>query len=161
MIPDVLLHAQKPPGAPTGVVEQYVTLRHPETQEEVPFERLIYHSPTGLSYGYAGSGPSDLALNILALHFPLEAGAPRTEEELRASLGISDNDWENSKLTPEQAEELWDKKQQLPVAVTNGFVHQRVWELYQDFKREIIAPLNQNASHVISAQMVREWIERQ
>lgn len=161
MIPDVLLHVYPMPNAPKGVVEQYVTLRNPETQEEVPFERLIYHSPAGLAYGYAGSGPSDLALNILALHFPLEQNAPKTIEELRASLGISDNDWANGELTPEAAEELWEKKQQLPIAVINGFVHQRVWELYQDFKREVIAPLDKNASHVISAQMVREWIERQ
>lgn len=26
---------------------------------------LIFHSPTGFEYGYAGSGPADLALNIL------------------------------------------------------------------------------------------------
>ncbi len=26
---------------------------------------VIYHSPTGLEYGYAGSGPADLALSIL------------------------------------------------------------------------------------------------
>lgn len=29
--------------------------------------RLVYHSPTGFEWGYGGSGPSDLALNILAL----------------------------------------------------------------------------------------------
>lgn len=30
-------------------------------------QRLIYHSPTGFEWGYGGSGPADLALNILAL----------------------------------------------------------------------------------------------
>jgi hypothetical protein len=29
--------------------------------------RLVYHSPTGFEWGYGGSGPADLALNILAL----------------------------------------------------------------------------------------------
>ena len=29
--------------------------------------RLVLHSPTGFEWGYAGSGPADLALNILAL----------------------------------------------------------------------------------------------
>lgn len=29
-------------------------------------QRIVYHSPTGFEWGYAGSGPADLALNILA-----------------------------------------------------------------------------------------------
>lgn len=28
---------------------------------------IVYHSPTGFSWGYRGSGPADLAANILAL----------------------------------------------------------------------------------------------
>jgi hypothetical protein len=30
-------------------------------------QTLVYHSPTGLEFGYGGSGPADTALNILAL----------------------------------------------------------------------------------------------
>jgi hypothetical protein len=30
--------------------------------------RIIYHSPDGYEWGYGGSGPSDLALNILSLY---------------------------------------------------------------------------------------------
>jgi hypothetical protein len=30
-------------------------------------QRLVVHSPTGMEWGYAGSGPADLALNVLAL----------------------------------------------------------------------------------------------
>lgn len=36
---------------------------------------IRYHSPTGFAWGYAGSGPSDLALNVL--HFLLP---PRDDE---------------------------------------------------------------------------------
>lgn len=32
-----------------------------------PLLQLTYHSPTGFAWGYAGSGPSDLALSILHL----------------------------------------------------------------------------------------------
>lgn len=32
---------------------------------------IVYHSPTGFEWGYGGSGPADLALNILALFVPL------------------------------------------------------------------------------------------
>lgn len=40
-----------------------------------------YHSPAGLEYGYAGSGPADLALSILADHFNEDAG--KLAHELR------------------------------------------------------------------------------
>lgn len=33
-------------------------------------QRFVYHSPTGFEWGYGGSGPSDLALNVLALFVP-------------------------------------------------------------------------------------------
>lgn len=33
--------------------------------------KLVYHSPTGFEFGYGGSGPADLALNILAQVLPL------------------------------------------------------------------------------------------
>ncbi|MCI0596981.1 MAG: hypothetical protein L0Z48_10650 [candidate division Zixibacteria bacterium] len=36
-------------------------------QTNVP-HRFVWHSPTGFEWGYGGSGPADLALNILALY---------------------------------------------------------------------------------------------
>ena len=35
-----------------------------------------HHSPTGFEIGYGGSGPSDLALNILAAALPRQKGDP-------------------------------------------------------------------------------------
>jgi len=40
------------------VLANHRTLRH-----------VIYHSPSGMSWGYGGSGPADLALSILAHYF--------------------------------------------------------------------------------------------
>jgi hypothetical protein len=34
-----------------------------------PLRQVVYHSPTGMEWGYAGSGPADLALSILADFF--------------------------------------------------------------------------------------------
>lgn len=34
----------------------------------LPVQAVKYHSPSGIEYGYAGSGPADMALTILA-HF--------------------------------------------------------------------------------------------
>jgi len=31
-------------------------------------EHIVHHSPTGMSWGYAGSGPADLAFSILSHH---------------------------------------------------------------------------------------------
>ena len=36
------------------------------THTNVP-QRIIQHSPTGFAWGYGGSGPADLALNILSI----------------------------------------------------------------------------------------------
>ncbi len=33
-------------------------------------QRIKYHSPTGFEWGYGGSGPADLALNILSMFIP-------------------------------------------------------------------------------------------
>lgn len=34
-----------------------------------PLRHVVYYSPTGFSWGYLGSGPSDLAISILCDHF--------------------------------------------------------------------------------------------
>lgn len=34
-----------------------------------PLRHVVYHSPTGLEWGYGGSGPADTALSILADYF--------------------------------------------------------------------------------------------
>lgn len=39
--------------------------------EGLPGPRLIYHSPDGYNWGYGGSGPADLALNILNYCLPV------------------------------------------------------------------------------------------
>lgn len=40
-------------------------------RSQVP--HVVWHSPTGLEYGYGGSGPADTALSILADWFEIEA----------------------------------------------------------------------------------------
>jgi hypothetical protein len=36
-------------------------------------QRIVRHSPTGFAWGYGGSGPTDLALNILSVFIGQEA----------------------------------------------------------------------------------------
>jgi len=43
-----------------------------QTQTNVPHLAIMY-SPTGYSWGYSGSGPQDLSLNILELFLLIES----------------------------------------------------------------------------------------
>lgn len=47
-------------------VEPRIYVVRGDSQERM-HQRLVYHSPDGMEFGYGGSGPADLALNILAL----------------------------------------------------------------------------------------------
>ena len=37
-----------------------------DSNRQRPLHHVVFHSPTGFEWGYAGSGPADLALSILA-----------------------------------------------------------------------------------------------
>jgi hypothetical protein len=68
----------------TRLVEPRLDINDPEA--EVILERhgdaawtnvpqvLVDHSPSGFEWGYGGSGPADLALNLMALFYPLKPG---------------------------------------------------------------------------------------
>jgi len=46
------------------------TIIRMEEGRVIPLPHLVRHSPDGYEYGYAGSGPADLALSILAVCLP-------------------------------------------------------------------------------------------
>ncbi len=54
---------------PTAVV---VIASDPSTLEVCLVPHLVHHSPTGMEFGYAGSGPADLALSLLSFHLQAE-----------------------------------------------------------------------------------------
>ena len=56
----------------------------PGTLEVCLVPHLVHHSPTGMEFGYAGSGPADLALSLLTFH--LEAD-PRQVKTLLTGRG--------------------------------------------------------------------------
>ncbi len=49
--------------------EVFVVDNAPQGITNKPLKHFEYHSPDGFEWGYAGPGPSDLALAILADHF--------------------------------------------------------------------------------------------
>lgn len=70
-------------------------------------QRIVKHSPDGFEWGYGGSGPADLALNILCLLLP----------------------------------------------------KRKAFRLYQDFKREFIAPMPKKGG-LIKKEDIFNWIEK-
>jgi hypothetical protein len=54
-------------------------------------QRHMHYAPTGFDWGFGGSGPADLALNVLALFLPLAADA--TGVALRDGSSVSEATW--------------------------------------------------------------------
>ncbi|MFB0523952.1 MAG: DUF6166 domain-containing protein [Phycisphaerae bacterium] len=52
-----------------GVGGQTVRIKHPNGNTTFLRHALVWHSPDGFNWGYGGSGPADLALNILYDYF--------------------------------------------------------------------------------------------
>ena len=73
-----------------------------------PLRHVVRHSPTGMEWGYGGSGPADLALSILTDCF----NVPEVERlygsfKWEIVAGLPRENWE---LTEEQIREWADKK---------------------------------------------------
>lgn len=90
---------------------------------------VVHHSPDGWEYGYEGSGPADLALNILQ----------HTLTEMNYSGPTIDNrDFFREPMVP---------------------IFRMAWDLHQDFKTAVIAQLDrQTPIHHIPTQEVADWI---
>lgn len=50
-----------------------------------PLPHVVLHSPTGIEWGYGGSGPADLALSLLADHL----GETPTRSQLEHGLSVA------------------------------------------------------------------------
>ena len=66
---------------------------------------LIYHSPSGLEWGYGGSGPAQLALALLADALQDDERAMRIYQRFKWEViaGLTESDWQ---LTAQQIQEL-------------------------------------------------------
>lgn len=98
-------------------------------------QRHVSHSPSGMEFGYGGSGPADFALNVLALFLPVQ-GEPRTEWGDDGGAASAPN-----------AVEVWG----------GTVVSVEAYRLYQQFKEEFIATLPE-AGGTIRGSDIRAWI---
>jgi hypothetical protein len=97
-------------GTNYGPGPQTVKIKHSNGNVTRLKQRIVWHSPDGFQWGYGGSGPADLALNMLYDYFL------RTKKKPAKKLALN---------------------------------------LYQLFKRELIAMAEQNLS--ITGEQIESW----
>ena len=130
------------------------------------FPRPAHHAPSGIAWGYHGSGPADLALLILGLHLP--PGIDRTFGDVLRNAGFPPDPEEHGthedQLRQEdRLDEVWTKiekaRRDLPVRTSSGqYVSKDAWELHQVYKAEIIAKLDPDTPHVVRSEDVQRWL---
>jgi hypothetical protein len=75
-----------------ALIEGVTCWRAPDgaARSSIP-QRHVHYAPTGFDWGFGGSGPADLALNVLAVFLPLAADA--TGVALRDGSSVSEAAW--------------------------------------------------------------------
>jgi hypothetical protein len=73
---------------PDGRTEVLVQTHDKETSavSKAPLPHLVYHSPDGFEWGYAGSGPSDLARSIVGYLLGEDEPSARVYQHVKAKL---------------------------------------------------------------------------
>ncbi len=90
---------------------------------------VVCHSPTGFECGYDGSGPADLALNVLHALLPPLAEGGGLCQRWRPANGVGETT-----------------------------VSDAAFLLYQDFKRAFIASMPRDGGRV-PIEVIRQWLE--
>lgn len=93
---------------------------------------LIDHSPTGFEFGYGGSGPADLALNIA--HQAILGLLPQAKHNVVALFG--------------------------PKGDFKQTCSREAYAIHQDLKWHFIAPLDQNGAHLIPWSGIEEFCKK-
>jgi hypothetical protein len=95
---------------------------------------VVHHSPTGFEWGYAGSGPADLALNIV--HFFAE------QMSLPQKTDLSGRGFPGG-----------------TVECFEGEVSQLAWDLHMPFKEKVVAEIEKEGTRV-EASRIRRWLDQ-
>jgi hypothetical protein len=108
-----------------------------------------HHSPNGFEIGYRGSGPTELALNILNQLLPV----PRRPRLPEVTDQWTPDDWK-----------AFDHWQQSIVNLPNGgSVSRNAWELRCSFRDQFLShvQLEPGQSRVLDIDQIAHWIERE
>jgi hypothetical protein len=123
-----------------------VWLERPDGELIGALRHVVHHSPSGLSWGYGGSGPADLARSILIDACPDEMTCPSCKGTRRVVfVGAED-------VEPRPAPDDADPDEVVRcMDCSDGYR----WDRYQDFKWEVIAGLPDEFT--LSRAEVRAW----
>lgn len=116
----------------------------------------VKHSPTGISWGYCGSGPADLARSLLIDHLGDRAWCPGC-----AGSGQQLWDPDTDRFRPYNPEASYSIEVLESVGVCIDCIGERTSfrpAVYQRLKRDLIAPLPETGPWLISADHLNRWL---
>lgn len=126
----------------------------------VPLRHVVRHSPDGFAWGYAGSGPSELARCLL---IDVLGPCPRCGGDgIDAGLfGRYREELMAEGMDADEAREAARKEMRRSCDVCDGEgFDRRVGGLYQRFKVEVVAKWPMQQSWEITDAEIRDWIEQ-
>lgn len=127
-----------------GVKVYVLTYTEDKGPQREDLKHLVLHSPDGFEWGYYGSGPSDLALAILADFF----GEQPTDRELRQGhFDVKEEEFLEADKTSTIAELMERKRLQCS-------------RYHQPFKEAFVAKFEKDAWK-LEEKTVRRWVEEQ
>lgn len=135
------------------VGEGTVRLRAVDGDKTREVRQVIFHSPTGMEFGFHGSGPADLALTILADHLG---------EDLPFDA-VRRGGW--YRPCPHPVDENGDPAEDASCVKCDGtgdlFVPSKAMLLYQQFKAQFIAPQSQAGPFTIEGAAIDEFVMKE
>lgn len=120
----------------------------------------VKHSPTGLSWGYGGSGPADTARSLLIDHFGKDAWCARCQGQGRLRTEALVEDGEMIDWVPVGPAQLGDDN---TIGCDGCWGEKTSFSpsLYQNFKFAIVAKLPQSETWSLTAAEIDAWLVRQ
>jgi hypothetical protein len=121
-----------------------------------PLHHEVRHSPTGLAWGYGGSGPSDLALSLLVDHLdgaPCE-GCNGTGKQVWSTEA---NDFVPFEPGREYPPELAETESGCTVCWGDRSAVRSA--MYRQFKWEVVAALPQDDPWTLTGAEIEAWLE--
>lgn len=120
-----------------------------------PLRHVVRHSPTGLSWGYAGSGPADLARSLLVDALGADARCP-----------VCDGGHQLVFVADAPEPTRFDPENPAHVAALGDSPPLDCWECddgirgdlpYQDYKFDVVARLPQGSNWTITREEIVRW----
>jgi hypothetical protein len=122
--------------------------------KQTPLPHHVRHSPTGFAWGYGGSGPAELARCIL-IHALGDKGQCRTCDGTGCIVYVDGCAMSVARAEAESEGGDWTEHAYTCMDCEDGCTVEPA--MYQQFKFDVIAHLDQDSSWAIPRSEVLEW----